>query len=358
MKTRIVRPVLRFLALPLLAASAFGQTTGVSHPATEDDTVTTVVQTESDHYVKPVHGRTTATPTAVEVQTETTVTTPPASYPATATSYPATATSIPANATSIPAPAAPAEEPPPPALIERRPLPPASISGSPGSRSSGSASSPGYGSTGSADRSHEESREIADGDSGIVLAVPEHPHELRAGSILKVRLEQTIATDETRVGARFSAQLLTPAGHSGEVLLPVGSTVFGRVTKLHGGKRITGAAAIRLQPETVNLPDGTTYRLEATVAGLEGYTDSHVNSEGTILAKTHPGVDAAALGLATGAAAVTGAVVGGGVGAVVGASIGAGVGTYLWLNRDHQETLPAGTSLLLSLDEPLHVNPR
>ena len=338
MKTSLLRPVLPFLALPLLTASALGQTTGVAHPDSDSDT-TIQTQAGTDHYVKPTHA---ATSEAVQASTQTTASTPatePQSYPATASSYPATG---PASAAPVTREMAPAE----PTLSERRPLPPVSISGS--------AATCAPVQTAHAD----EGRRELDGDDGIVLAAPDRAHELHAGTILRVRLDQTVSTEETPVGTRFSAQLLSAAGHSGEIMLPAGSTVLGRVTKVHGGKRITGAASLRLQPDTVNLPDGTSYHLAATVSGLEGYTDSKVNGEGTIIAKTHPEVDVAALGLTTGAAAVTGAVVGGGVGAAVGAGIGAGVGTYLWLNREHQETLPSGTGLLLSLDEPLQVSPR
>ena len=339
MKTRILRPVLPFLALPILTASALGQTTGVSHPDTDNETTTTTV-TQTDHYLKPTHGAASGdAKTAVQVQTQTTVTAPE-SYPATATSFPATGPAPIASVDSAPS-AQPA-----PALIERRPLTAPTSSSAAGSCRPVETASV-----------QSERREIGD-DDGIVLTVSEHPHELRAGTILRARLDQTISTDNTPAGTRFSAQLLSSAGHSGEILLPAGSTILGRVTKVHGGKRISGAATIRLQPETVNLPDGTSYHLVATVSGLEGYSDSKVNGEGTIVAKTHPEIDAAALGLTTGGAAVTGAVIGGGVGAAVGAGIGAGVGTYMWLNRDHQETLPSGIGLLFNLDEPLLVNPR
>lgn len=336
MKTRILRPVLPFLALPLLTASALAQTTGVAHPDMNDETP--VSRSLADHYVKPSHNGSVTTAPAVRVRTQTTVTAPE-SYPATATSYPSTGPAPETTVVSQTSTQTSSE----PVLLARHPLPTASapISCAPVETASA-----------------QPLRRDLGGDEGIVLTVPEHPHELRAGTILRVRLDQTISTEETHAGARFSAQLLAPAGHSGEVLLPAGSTVLGRVTKVHGGKRISGSAAIRLQPETVNLPDGTSYHLAATVAGLEGYTDSKVTEEGTILAKNHAGIDAAALGLTTGAGAVTGAIVGAGVGAAVGAGIGAGVGTYMWLNRDHQETLPAGIGLLLSLDEPLLVNPR
>ncbi len=338
MKTRtLLRPMLPFLALPMLAASALAQTTGVSHPDTDDTAAVAPAQT--DHYVKPSRNGAaiSSSPTAVEVQTQTTVTEPqaePQSYPATASSYPATGPAP--TVTTVQTTTAT------PALIERRPLPAAAAS--PNSCAPVQTAS-----------LQSERREIGT-DEGIVMAVPDRPHELRIGTVLKGRLDQTISTEETPAGTRFSMQLLAPASSAGEVLLPAGSTILGRVTKLHGGKRIHGAATIRLQPDSVNLPDGTSYRIAATVSGLEGYTDSKVTEEGTIVAKTHPEIDAAALGLTTGAGAVTGAVVGGGVGAVVGAGIGAGVGTYMWLNREHQETLPSGIAVLFSLDEPLQVN--
>lgn len=342
MKTRIFRPVLPLLALPLLTASALGQTTGISHPDSNDETTTVVqttvqpvAQTASDHYIKPSHYVGDPAPATVQIQT--TVTTPE-SYPATATSYPATAPPPPYQ------PVQPSSESAP-ALIERHsavaPTPSAAVSCVPVETAS----------------VRPEPRYVGP-DDGVVTSAPDRPHELNAGTVLRARLDQELSTDETRVGARFSAQLLAPAGHSGEVMLPAGSIIFGRVTKIHGGKRITGSAAIRIQPETVNLPDGTSYRLAATVSGLDGYTDSHVTDEGTILAKNHAAIDAAALGLTTTGGAVAGAMIGGGVGAAVGAGIGAGVGTYMWLNRDHQEMLPTGTTILFSLDEPLLVTPR
>ncbi len=342
MKTRFLRPALPLLALPLLTASALSQTTGVSHPDSDNET-TPITQAATEHYVKPSHSvaAAAAAPATVEVQTQTTVT-EPGSYPATATSFAATGPAPIATATATTVQTTETA----PALIERRPLPPVSITGATASG-------------GPVESAHlEEDHRLLDNDDGVVLSMPDRRHELRIGTILKARLDQTLSTEETLAGARFSMQLLAPVSSAGEVLLPSGSTVLGRVTKVHGGKRISGPATIRLQPESVNLPDGTSYRLAATVSGLEGYTDSKVTGEGTIVAKTHPEIDAAALGLTTGAAAVTGAVIGGGVGAVVGAGIGAGVGTYMWLNREHQERLPAGIAILFSLDEPLQVSPR
>ena len=320
-----LQPMLPFLALPLLAVSALGQTTGVSNPDQANDISSAPAQT--DHYVKPSH----------------TAAASPADSPAAAQSYPATAPEVSYPATG-PAPTADAAPQPTAALIVRQPEPTPAAPANYAPVQTASV--------------QLQPRTPVDDDSGVVMAVPVGPHELGAGTVLKTHLRETFSTETTPVGARFSADLLADAGHSGEVLLPAGSIIHGRVAAVHGGKRISGPASIRLQPETVTLPDGTLYSLRATVSGLDGMEDARVSDEGAIQAKGHPKQDAAALGLTTATAAVTGAVIGGGVGAIVGASIGAGVGTVVWLRQDHQETLPEGTALYFSLDEPLQLNPR
>ena len=324
MKNRLLQTALPFLALPLLATPALAQSTGVSHPEQLPDTATAQ---EGDHYVKPSQ------------LNQTTVSSQPAMAapaPAPEVSYPATG---PAPTAAAPDPSAPAV----PALIVRQPATPAPSTAryAPTPVETASVAS------------------LAEGDdSGYVREVPSAPHQLHEGTVLKARLRQTISTERTPVGTSFSAELLADVGHSGEVLLPAGSVIHGRVAAIHGGHRITGLAAIRLQPEEVTLPDGSSYRLRATVSDLEGTEDAHVNDEGAIQPKTHPKAVAATLAFTTGTAAVAGAVVGGGVGAIVGASIGAGIGAIWWLKRDHQETLFAGTTLFFSTDEPLQFNPR
>ncbi len=320
-KFRILQPVLPFLALPLLTVSALGQATGVAHPDRLNDVDT---PQQSDHYVKPSH---TPASDSTPVQANTSIN--EQSYPATGAvpqiSDPSTGTAGGQTAAM-------------PALIVRQPT----------------ASTYAPVQTASA---QPQRRELADDDDGIVSSVAYSPHELNSGTVLKARLKESLSTETAVVGKAFSAELLADAGHSGEVLLPAGSIVHGRVTAVHGGKRIGGPASIRLQPQSVTLPDGTVYPLRATVSGIDDYSDSRVTDEGAVQLKGHPRETAAALGLATGAAAVTGAVVGGGVGAVVGAGIGAGIGTVVWLKQDQQEKLPADTTIYFSLDEPLQLNP-
>jgi hypothetical protein len=287
---------LSLTAAAILCAHALAQTSGTSHPELLNDTPPPA---PADHYVPPAH-TTAATPAA----TFTVIGPPVATYPD------ATSPGYTSNQTT--------------ALVHRAdPIPVVTD----------------------------------DINSGIVTSVPVGPDELGAATVLKATLGEDISTKSTIAGTRFTAVLTQNAGHDGRVLLPTGSLISGRIAQIHGGRRIGGNAAIRLQPEKITLPDGTSYRIAAQVIDLDHFEDSHVNGEGTIIANGHPKQTAAALGLTTGSAVVAGAVIGGGVGAVVGLGVGAGVGAVWWLKHDREQLLPQGTEIVLSLDSPLQLTP-
>lgn len=196
-----------------------------------------------------------------------------------------------------------------------------------------------------------------DVNSGVVINVPLGPNDLPIGTHLRATIQQPISTKTTPAGTRFTAALSTDITRNGVVFLPAGSVVYGRISQIHGGRRISGPSAIRLQPDSVSLPDGTTYKLNADVTDLDNFNDSHVNGEGTIVGNVHPGTTAAAVGFTTTSAVVAGAVIGGGVGAVVGLGVGAGVAGVWWLKHDRQQELPTGTNIVFTLNTPLQINP-
>ena len=204
---------------------------------------------------------------------------------------------------------------------------------------------------------HSRTFNAADPDSGVVIDVPNGPNDLSIGTRIVAQLNNTISTKLTPAGTPFAAELTQPVLKDGRVLLPAGSVIEGRITQIHGGRRISGASAIRLQPQRIILPDSTRYRLYAEVVDLDHVSSSKVNREGVITDKTNGKLALGAAGVTTTAGAVTGAMIGGGVGAVVGAGIGAGIGTYWWLRQDRQQTLPTGTEIVFSLDDILRVHP-
>ena len=198
----------------------------------------------------------------------------------------------------------------------------------------------------------------AQADADVVTAVVDRPGELREGTLLRARLVNKLSTISTEPGARFTAVLAEPVEKDGRVVMPVGSTVEGRVTTVHSGRRISGVAMIHLEAETVVLPDGTRYHAHLQLIDTDQSRHTKVDGEGSLIRRDHPKETLAAVGLATGGGAAAGAVLGGGVGAVVGAGIGAGAGTIVWLKTDRQEVVPEQAMLVFSLAQAMPLTPQ
>lgn len=197
----------------------------------------------------------------------------------------------------------------------------------------------------------------ADPDAAIVTSVEEHAGEVREGTLLRARIKQSLSTVTTAPGSKFTAELLEPVEKQGRVVLPVGAVIEGRVTEVHGGRRISGAAMLHLEPRTVTLPDGTHYVIHAQLIDTDQSSNTTVDREGTLVRRDHPKEVLAGVGLATGGAAVAGGLIGGGVGALVGAGVGAGAGTIVWLKQDRQAVLPQESTLVFSLTEAMPLTP-
>jgi hypothetical protein len=193
-------------------------------------------------------------------------------------------------------------------------------------------------------------------DAMIVTSVPEREGELREGTLLKTQIMEDLSTKTTLEGTRFTAQLTEAVERNGRVILPVGSMLEGRVTEVHGGRRISGAATLHLETRDITLPDGTHYVVHAQLIDT-GKSEFKVTDEGTLKRKDHPKEMLAVAGGVTGAGAVAGAMLGGGVGAVVGAGIGAGMSTVIWLKQDREATLAKDVSLVFSLTTPMVLTP-
>ena len=208
----------------------------------------------------------------------------------------------------------------------------------------------------SADAEHVDVSNGDDVDAQIITTLPERAGELREGTLLRTQIRETLSTSSTLEGTKFTAEVVEPVEKDGKVVIPVGSVLEGRVTQVHGGRRITGAAALHLETREVTLPDGTHYVVHAQLIDTSR-SDFRVTDEGTLKRKDHPKEMLAVAGGVTGAGAVAGAMLGGGVGAAVGAGIGAGVSTVIWLKQDRQATLNKNVSLVFSLTAPMELRP-
>jgi len=196
-----------------------------------------------------------------------------------------------------------------------------------------------------------------DENAGIVTHVPSRPGEVPDGTLVKVKLHEELSSLTTKAGTSFTAEVSEPVERDGQVVVPAGSMLEGRVTWVRGGKRIGNSAAIHLEARTITLPDGSQYTLHARVIDTDRWDDTKVDNEGTILRKDHSKATATTISAATGGGLVAGAVLGGLPGAVVGAGVGAGVSTVVWARQDRQADLPKDLCIIFSLTEPMRITP-
>jgi len=98
-----------------------------------------------------------------------------------------------------------------------------------------------------------------------VVAVAEDNISLPAGTSMKVKLENALTTFSSKSGDPFSARVTEAVMLDGKPVIPVGATIEGRVTKVSEPRRIAGKPTIAIFPETVVLPNGEHYVLNATL---------------------------------------------------------------------------------------------
>ena len=195
----------------------------------------------------------------------------------------------------------------------------------------------------------------ADVDAGIVTRMDGPANQLPTGTLMKVKMGQGFSTVSTVAGTSFSAELMEAVERDGRVLLPIGSVLWGRVTDVHGGKRISGAASLHLQPTAITLPNGSKYAVRAQVIDSDLHRATKVDREGTIVRRDHSKETLAVMTMTTGSGAAAGALLGGVPGALIGAGVGAGVSTAVWLKQDHQTGIPVNTRVVFELTSPMVV---
>ncbi len=161
------------------------------------------------------------------------------------------------------------------------------------------------------------------------------------GTMLTVRLIDSIDSERNKAGDVFRASLESPVMAGDAMVAPKGADVEGRVVESKSAGHFAGRSelALVLTRMTVN---GRTYQLETDEYSRQGA------SRGKRTAATVGG------GAAVGA--VIGGLAGGGKGAAIGAAAGAGAGTGVQaVTKGQQIKLPSETVLEFRLSAPLTI---
>jgi hypothetical protein len=178
---------------------------------------------------------------------------------------------------------------------------------------------------------------------------------LPAGTAFKVKLENTLSTFSSKEGDPFSGRVTEAVMLDGKTVIPVGTTVQGRVTKVNEPRRIAGKPTIGIFPETVVLPNGERYMLNAVMVDTNLRNGTDVNTEGQFKGDGHDGKDLTEIGFGTGGGMLIGGLAAGGKGLLIGGGVGATLTVAHWLGKKRSAVLPSGTELMMELSRPLEM---
>jgi hypothetical protein len=195
----------------------------------------------------------------------------------------------------------------------------------------------------------------SDPDADIVHPAPLPPGVIGEGTTIRVHLLDRLSTTDSQEGEAFHTRVASDVVEGGQVIIPAGAEIDGRISDVSSG-RVGGRGSMRLRPETVVMPNGSRYHLDAYVAGAPG-SRVKTDGEGTIGAEARIKRGAIEYGGAMGAGAITGAALGGAPGALAGTLIGAGAITVHLLVTHPQANLEPGSVLLFTLSRPLNLTP-
>lgn len=167
------------------------------------------------------------------------------------------------------------------------------------------------------------------------------------GSTFAVTLNEELSTAANKAGDGFTATLQEPILDSnGDVLIPSGATVRGRVTRVDHSERVGETGVLNVAFESISY-DGKSYPLEASV--MEAHPQRRTRQT--------TGQQAGKVAAGAAAGAIIGRVLGKDTkGTLKGAVIGAAAGTAIAMGTaDVDVVLPSGSTMRVKVDAPITV---
>ncbi len=141
-------------------------------------------------------------------------------------------------------------------------------------------------------------------------------YQLQTGTKIRVRMDNEINSKVSSENDTFTVKISEPLKVRESVVLPIGTIIEGRITKVKraalGGK----SGSLEVSFETLRSPDGAKQK-------IEGVLVNRLNAESSLTANALTIIGGTALGAIVGAASKSQS------GALIGAGVGAGAGTSI-----------------------------
>jgi hypothetical protein len=170
---------------------------------------------------------------------------------------------------------------------------------------------------------------------------------VKAGTVIPVRINQWLSSDQNHPGDTFSAVLDQPIVADGWVVARRGQTVIGRVAVAQKANQGNGVSRLGVEITELTLVDG---RQAPVSTQMQQAAPSPAP-------QTDPGRKVATVGTTTVLGTIVGAAVGGGEGAAIGAALGATAGVAaVMYTRGRPTAIAPETLLSFRVESPLSIS--
>jgi hypothetical protein len=147
-------------------------------------------------------------------------------------------------------------------------------------------------------------------------------YRVDTGTTIRVRMSGTLSSKTARAGDRFKTTVTEPVySTNGVVVIPVGSTINGRVDTVTPSRKSGKPGEISVSFISVQLPNGTVRAINGSLTDLntkDAKSDNESTASGDKMKYRKP----VFIGGGAGGGAIIGGAVGGGKGALIGGIIG------------------------------------
>lgn len=177
-------------------------------------------------------------------------------------------------------------------------------------------------------------------------------YRVDSGTALRVRMSGDISSKTARVGDRFTTTVTEPVySNDGVVVIPVGSSVVGKVDSVRPAKKGGDPGQISVSFVSVRLPNGATRAINGSLTDLNTKSAKSDN-EGTASGDDRKNDKLIFIGGGAAGGAILGGAIGGGKGALIGGILGGlgGLGGER-LTKGEEATVKSGTEFGVSLNQ-------